>query len=71
MSEDQAETHSMQLSERSEEIIKQLNRLANDRTINMQARNRIRNAAQHIREMQDTMQASETYDVDSALDIDL
>jgi uncharacterized protein (UPF0147 family) len=37
---------------RSNEIIKQLNRLANDRNLPMQARNKINTALQHIKELQ-------------------
>jgi hypothetical protein len=37
---------------RSNEIIKQLNRLANDRNLDPNARNKIRDAIQHLREMQ-------------------
>ncbi|MCP4392510.1 MAG: hypothetical protein GY802_29735 [Gammaproteobacteria bacterium] len=40
------------MKSRSNEIIKHLNRLANDRSLSPQARNRIRDAAQHIRELQ-------------------
>jgi len=36
---------------RSDEIIRQLNRLANDRTLNMHARNKIREATHHIQEL--------------------
>ena len=37
--------------ERSDEITKQLNRLANDRNITTHARNKIRDAAQHIKDL--------------------
>jgi len=37
---------------RSNEIIKQLNRLANDPSLPPRTRNQIRDAAQHIRELQ-------------------
>jgi uncharacterized protein (UPF0147 family) len=37
---------------RSSEIIRQLNRLTNDRNLPMQARNKITEALQHIRELQ-------------------
>lgn len=40
------------MNSRSNEIIKQLNRLANDRSLPSQVRNRVRDAAQHIRELQ-------------------
>jgi len=39
------------VTSRSNEIIKQLNRLANDRNIPHRARNNIRDAVQHIREL--------------------
>lgn len=38
--------------ERTNEIIKQLNRLANDRSLAPQTRNKMREAAQHIRDLQ-------------------
>ena len=37
---------------KSNEIIKRLNRLTNDRSLPMQARNKISEALQHIRELQ-------------------
>jgi len=37
--------------ERSNEIIKHLNRLANDRSLTPQARSKMREAAQHIKEL--------------------
>jgi len=40
------------MNNRSSEIIKQLNRLVNDRSLPMQARNRINEAVRHIRELQ-------------------
>ena len=40
------------MNHRSNEIIKQLNRLVNDRSLTQQARNRINEAVQHIRELQ-------------------
>ena len=40
------------MNDRSGKIIKQLNRLANDRSLPMQARNKINDAARHIRELQ-------------------
>ena len=53
---------------RSSEIIKQLNRLANDRSLPMQARNKINDAARHIRELQqrlkEALHLSEEYMVD-------
>ena len=53
---------------RSSEIIKQLNRLANDRSLPMQARNKINDAARHIRELQhrlqEAMHLNEEYMVD-------
>lgn len=56
------------MNNRSSEIIKQLNRLANDRSLPMQARNRINDAARHIREWQDRLKeaihSSEEYLVD-------
>ena len=39
------------MSNRSSEIIKQLNRLANDRSLPTPTRNRIRDAVRHISEM--------------------
>ncbi len=41
-----------QVENRSHEIVKQLNRLANDRSLPMQARNKISQALQHIKELQ-------------------
>lgn len=40
------------MNHRSNEIIKQLNRLVNDRSLPLQARNRINEAVRHIRELQ-------------------
>ena len=40
------------MNSRSNEVIKQLNRLANDRSLPLQARNRINEAVRHIRELQ-------------------
>ena len=40
------------MNERSNEIIKQLNRLVNDRSLAPHARNKIRDAIQHVRELQ-------------------
>lgn len=40
------------MNTKSNEIIKQLNRLVNDRSLPMQARNKINEAARHIRELQ-------------------
>jgi len=40
------------MNNRSNEIIKQLNRLANDRSLPTQARNKINDAVRHIRELQ-------------------
>jgi uncharacterized protein (UPF0147 family) len=40
------------MESKSNEIIKRLNRLTNDRNLPMQARNKISEALQHIREMQ-------------------
>jgi hypothetical protein len=40
------------MNNRSNEIIKQLNRFANDRSLPTQARNRINDAVRHIREQQ-------------------
>ena len=42
--------------ERSDEIIKQLNRLANDRTLNLQTRNKVREASRHIQELHDVVE---------------
>jgi uncharacterized protein (UPF0147 family) len=56
------------MNNRSSEIIKQLNRLANDRSLPMQARKRINDAARHIRELQNRLKeaihSSEEYLVD-------
>ena len=41
-----------QVESKSHEIIKQLNRLINDRSLPMQARNKINAALQHIKELQ-------------------
>ena len=40
------------MNSRSNEIIKQLNRLANDRGLSPHTRNKIRDAIRHIRELQ-------------------
>jgi len=40
------------MNSKSNEMIKQLNRLVNDRSLPMQARNRINEAVRHIRELQ-------------------
>ena len=40
------------MENKSNEIIKRLNRLTNDRNLPMQARNKITEALQHIRELQ-------------------
>ena len=42
--------------ERSYEIIKHLNRLANDRNLPLAVRNKVRDAAQHIRSLQSEVQ---------------
>jgi len=39
------------MMEKSTEIIKQLNRLANDRTLAPQARDKVREAMQHIKDL--------------------
>lgn len=39
----------LKMIERSYEIIKHLNRLANDRSLPLAARNKVRDAAQHIK----------------------
>ncbi len=41
------------MNDRSNEIIKQLNRLANNRTLPMQARNKMLEAARHIKDLHD------------------
>jgi len=41
----------MSLIERSDEIIIQLNRIANDRNVDSRTRSRIRDAAQHIKDL--------------------
>ncbi|MCP4432909.1 MAG: hypothetical protein GY806_18205 [Gammaproteobacteria bacterium] len=43
--------------DRSYEIIKHLNRLANDRNLSPGARNKVRDAAQHIKFLQNEIQA--------------
>ena len=40
------------MNTRSNEIIKQLNRLANDRSLPPQARNKLRDVIQHVKELQ-------------------
>ena len=40
------------VNSKTEEVIKQLNRLANDRNIPIQARNKIHYAIQHLRDLQ-------------------
>ena len=40
------------MNDRSNEIIKQLNRLANNRTLPTQARNKMLEAARHIKDLQ-------------------
>ena len=40
------------MNSRSNEVIRQLNRLANDRSLNMQSRQKILDAVRHIRELQ-------------------
>ncbi len=40
------------MNSRTNEIIKQLNRLANDRSLPIQARNKINEAVRHMRELQ-------------------
>jgi uncharacterized protein (UPF0147 family) len=40
------------MNSRTNEVIKQLNRLANDRSLPMQVRNKINDAARHIKELQ-------------------
>jgi len=40
------------MNSKTNEMIKQLNRLVNDRSLPMQARNRITEAVRHIRELQ-------------------
>ena len=48
------------MKSRSEEIIKQLNRLINDRNLAMPVRNKIRDAVQHIKKLQDAQAASKS-----------
>lgn len=45
-------TNESQMIERSNEVIKQLNRLANDRSLAPQTRNKLREAVQHIKDLQ-------------------
>jgi len=44
---------------RSDEIVKQLNRLVNDRNITLQARKQIREAVNHIRKLQCRVSATD------------
>lgn len=46
----------MQMKSRSDEIIRQLNRLANDRSLPMQVRNKINDAVRHIRDLQQKLE---------------
>ena len=48
------------MSNRSNEIVKQLNRLANDRNLPMNARKKINDAARHIRDLQSQLQEATT-----------
>jgi len=48
------------MNSRSEEIIKQLNRLINDRNLAMPVRNKIRDAVHHIRKLQDAQAVSKS-----------
>ncbi len=58
------------MTERSYEIIKQLNRLVNDRNLAPCARNKLREAVRHIKELQD--QVGSVKDRETGLeDIDL
>ena len=41
----------MNIIERSDEVIIQLNRIANDRNVDPRTRNKIRDAAQHIKDL--------------------
>ena len=50
------------MKNRSEEIVKQLNRLANDRNLAPPARNKIRDAIQHIRDLHVRMIELQTED---------
>jgi hypothetical protein len=43
--------HREQMNDRSNEIIKQLNRLANDRGLTLNVRNKIREALHHIQDL--------------------
>ncbi len=45
------------MTSRSDEIVRQLNRLANDRSLSHQARKIILDAVRHIREMQNQQEA--------------
>ena len=49
---------------RSEEIIKQLNRLVNDRSLPPYARNRVSHAIQHIKELNRQFVQSQDEDTD-------
>ncbi|MEM7563950.1 MAG: hypothetical protein AAF353_13005 [Pseudomonadota bacterium] len=46
------------MAERSNEVIKQLNRLANDRTLAASARNKVREAARYIEFLSNEIQQS-------------
>ena len=45
------------MQSKTDEILIQLNRLANDRSLTLQTRNKIRIAVQHIRELQFKLKA--------------
>lgn len=47
-----------EMNDRSDEIIKQLNRLANDRSLASYVRNKLRVAINHVRELQSKLSAS-------------
>jgi len=46
----------MNIIERSDEVIMQLNRIVNDRNVDLRTRNKIRDAARHIEELHAAVQ---------------
>jgi hypothetical protein len=51
------------MNDRGYEIIKQLNRLANDRSLSPRVRNKVRDAAQYIRDMQNELERCRDLDI--------
>ncbi len=52
------------MTERSYEIIKQLNRLVNDRNLAPHARNKLRDAVRHIKDLQSEVSSTRNLDLD-------